>query len=104
VQTALEIKPRTAVLAKSGDAPPPQLAAGSLAPPPARPNPPRPSDPDPVAQITSNLSQHSQIPVNRADFAKEPFCFPKINPLSIADQKYLQNSPCFYVLIPEDKV
>ena len=74
VLAALEIEHRTAVLAKSGDAPPPPA-------PPARPNPPRPSDLDPRVQIRSHLSHPSPYWSTAAPFAHKPLCFYVLEPV-----------------------
>ena len=58
------------------------LAAGSSAPPPARPKPPQPSDLDRVARIRSKPSQTNKIPASHGVFAKEPSTFSEINPRS----------------------
>jgi hypothetical protein len=82
VQTPLEIQVGRPFSAHAGDAPPPQLAAGSSAPPlapPAAPNRSQPLDPDRTNKIRFHLSQPSQK--NRSTLSVShisPFVFPKL--------------------------
>ena len=59
---------------------------------------PAPSDRDTVDPIQSDPSQTNQHQSTLARFAKETLGFQEINPQSLLVQKYLQNSPIFYVL------
>ena len=82
VPSALEIEPRTADPAKSGG-PPPRVAVSVRRRPfnaaAVRPNLPWPSDLDPSAEIRSDPSQTSLIPVNRGTFTKETLSLVQIN-------------------------